>query len=306
MVKKVAKCSIIVVVLFFLSTSSIVGASALKDLKSTNWYYENVMVLFNRGIIEGDQYGLFNAEQAITRDQFIKTMVVALGYQYENGEKYWAEPYIDKAIELGIIKIGEFSEYRKAISRGEMAMLAVRAVEALEGVYNYIYVNGEQHKLTDTIADFNSIPEDKKSYIIKSYEQGLIKGYENNSFKSMDFLKRSEACTVIRRVIDKNQRVGFVYDGIEIFNNLNKQDPNKVDFSIRINTLSELEPQYKETQIFLEQITTQDNTNKIIDYVKTKTRGDQILISKNFVWKNGKIIQVGSPGGYTSITIRGY
>ncbi len=306
MVKKVAKCSIIVVVLFFLSTSSIVGASALKDLKSTNWYYENVMVLFNRGIIEGDQYGLFNAEQAITRDQFIKTMVVALGYQYENGEKYWAQPYIDKAIELGIIKIGEFSEYRKAISRGEMAMLAVRAVEALEGVYNYIYVNGEQHKLTDTIADFNSIPEDKRPYIIKSYEQGLIKGYENNSFKSMDFLKRSEACTVIRRVIDKNQRVGFVYMGIEILDNLDGKDPELVDFSIIINTLSPLEPQYRETEEFLIKITDTNKTQEIMNLVKTKTRGDQTISSVFFEWKKGKRIEVISTKGSIGITIRGW
>lgn len=306
MMKKVKKCSIMVVVLVLLFASSIVGASALKDLKSSNWYYENVMVLYNRGIIEGDQYGFFNAEQFITRDQFIKTMVVALGYQFENGEKYWAQPYIDKAIELGIIKYGEFSEYRKAINRGEMAMLSVRAVEALEGAYKYIYINDEQHKLTDTITDFNSIPEDKKPYIVKSYEQGLIKGYENNSFKSLDLLKRSEACTVIRRVIDKNQRIGFVYMGIEILDNLEGKDPELVDFSIIINTLSPLEPQYRETENFLIKITDEKKVQEIMSLVKTKTRGDQTISSVFFEWKKGKRIEVISTKNSIGITIRGY
>lgn len=304
--KKVGISVIAICLLWILTINPVVSAGSLKDLKETDWFYENVMVLVNKGIIEGDSYGYFLPDQRMTRDQFIKTMVVALGYNIEKGKDYWAQPFIDKAIELGVIKEGEFSSYNNSMTRGEMAILTVRVVELLEGPKQYTYVDKEADKLRNSISDYNSIKDVEKEYVLKAYELGTITGYPDGSFKADTSLKRSEACTVIRRVIDAKERDPFVYVGIEIMDNLDGHNPDAVDFSIMINVFSPLELQYQQADKFLSEVVGEQLTNDIMHLVKTKTDFQQIIQPTYFEWKTNKTLQVSSPGGYSDITIRAW
>lgn len=303
--KKVEISAVVVFVTCILVMNTVSGVGVLKDIKNTDWFYENVMVLVNKGIIEGDTNGDFLPNATMTADQFIKTMVVALGYPLEKGESYWAQPFIDKAIAIGIVKSGDFSSYRNPITRGEMAMLTVRVVEMLEGAKNYTYTGYEADKLTNSISDYSTIKASLKPFVLKAYELGTITGYPDGSFKAGSSLKRSEACTVIRRVIDAETREPFVYLGIEIMDNLDGHDPELVDFSVMINVLSPLEPQYKKAEEFLVKVIGKELTDKIMVLVKSKTDFQQILPSKYFEWGDKKV-EVGSPGGYTDITIRAW
>jgi len=304
--KKVGISVIAICLLWILTINPVVSAGSLKDLKETDWFYENVMVLVNKGIIEGDSYGYFLPDQRMTRDQFIKTMVVALGYNIEKGKDYWAQPFIDKAIELGVIKEGEFSSYNNSMTRGEMAILTVRVVELLEGPKQYTYVDKEADKLRNSISDYNSIKDVEKEYVLKAYELGTITGYPDGSFKADTSLKRSEACTVIRRVIDAKERDPFVYVGIEIMDNLDGHNPDLLAFNIFINVLSPLEPQYIQAETYLQKAVGENLTDEIMELVKTKTNDGQKIQSTFFTWGNNRKLEVVSPNGYIDITIRGW
>jgi hypothetical protein len=305
-VKKVG-ISVLAVGLFFVLTfSSGKGLGMFKDLKETDWFYENVMVLVGNGIIDGYTDGQFKPTSTMTTDQFIKTMVVALGHKLENGKDYWAQPYIDKAIELGIVKNGDFTSYKNSITRAEMAMLTVRVVEMLEGAKTYTYVGSQEYKLTNSILDYSSIKVELKPYVLKAYELGTITGYPDGKFKANDSLKRSEACTVIRRVIEEKVRDKFVFYGIEIIDNLDGHDPDLLDFNIIMNIVSPLEPQYEQAEAFLTKAVGTELTKEIMTYAKTKKDFQMTLPSKIFEWKFGKKVEVGSPGGYTTITVRGW
>jgi len=140
-------------------------------------------------------------------DQFIKTMVVALDEDPGNSDGYWAQAYIDKALELKILQANDFDDYRAMISREDMSKLSVRTLESLEGKKNYTYDAKDNDLLLNEINDRSSISDlEGEAYISQSYELGLITGYPDGSFKPKDGLKRSEACTVIRRVIEASQR----------------------------------------------------------------------------------------------------
>lgn len=306
MMKKVGISAIAICMSWLLAVTPVKSLSILNDLKETDWFYENVMVLVNKGIIEGDSYGNFLPNQTITVDQFIKTMVIALGYNLEKDKEYWAQSFIDKAIELGVINDGEFSTYKNSITRGEMAKLTVRVVEMLEGAKTYTYTGDESKKLISAIADYSSIQVAQRDYVLKAYEIGTITGYPDGYFKADDFLKRSEACTVIRRVIDAKERVSYTYMGIEIMDNLDGHDPDLLAFNVFINVLSPLEPQYKQAEAFLDTAVGERLTDEIMDLVKMKTRGDQIIKSTFFEWKDSGKIEVISRGGHTDITIRGW
>lgn len=304
--KKVGISVMAIVLVWVLTINSMGSTSILKDLKESDWFYENVMILVNKGIIEGDTNGNFLPNQSMTVDQFIKTMVIALGYPLEKGKDYWAQPFIDKAIDLGVVKNGDFASYKNSITRGEMAMLTVRVVEMLEGAKTYTYIGNEEYKLVNSISDYSSIKSEQKAYVLKAYELGTITGYPGGSFKAGSSLKRSEACTVIRRVIDEKERVPFIYLGIEIMDNLDGHDPDAVDFSIMINVLSPLEPQYKQAESYLNNIVGEKLTKDIMKIVKTKTSFEQVIFPTYFDWKQNKKLQVSSPGGYTDITIRAW
>lgn len=187
-----------------------VNAMTFNDVTTDAWYYENVETLTGEGIIGGYPDGTFKPEITMTVDAFIKTMVVALGNDPGNADGYWAQNYIDEAIEMGILMDGDFSDFAKMITRADMSMLAVRTVVKLEGEKEYVYVPGMNDALYNSITDTADIMNfDDQAFILHSYELGIITGYPNGSFKPNDGLKRSEACTVIRRVIEESQRTPY-------------------------------------------------------------------------------------------------
>ncbi len=114
-------------------------------------------------------------------------------------------------MELNIIAEGDFTDYKVTITRAEMAKMVVKVVESLEGAKTYTYDTTSNDLLLTQIADRHLIAnEEMESFISKSYELGIITGYDTGAFKPDNSLKRSEACTVIRRVIDETQRLPFV------------------------------------------------------------------------------------------------
>ena len=201
----------IIGVLLIASGLSVYAKTDFTDITETDWFSENVEVLALKGIIGGFPDGTFRAEETMTVDQFIKTMIAALGYELSNGDEYWAEPYINQAIELEIMSESDFKDYTLEISRAEMAKLAVKTIELLEGEQNYQYDPSKSSLIISSISDKDQLfGFDTEKYVSNSYELGIITGYPDGSFKPENGLKRSEACTVIRRVIDASIREPFV------------------------------------------------------------------------------------------------
>jgi len=184
-----------------------VNIGPFTDVNTSDWYTDHVKALVQAGIIDGYTDNTFKPTKTIQADEFIKTMVVALGYNPGNGSGYWAQLYIDKAISLGIIRSTDFSSYTKPITRGEMAKICQKVVESLEGNQSYKLESDIQMALTDYSTVRSSGYE---SYILHVYELGIITGYPDGSFGPNKLLMRSEASTVIRRIIDTTIRQPFV------------------------------------------------------------------------------------------------
>lgn len=200
--------SLILIVL--LINGSFVSAGIFTDMTQTDWFNENITVLVDEGIINGYGNGKFGPNDSMQVDQFIKTMIVALGYTDIKSEDYWAQGYIDKAIEFGIVEVDDFEGYSQAITRAQMAKLSVRVLGQTEEDITFIYDNKDNDLLLTQVTDREEIlTSEDESYISQSYELGIITGYPDGSFKPNISLKRSEACTVIRRVIDPSMRQPF-------------------------------------------------------------------------------------------------
>lgn len=170
----------------------------LKDIKESDWFKDNLALLYGMKIVEGDGKGNFLPNKEVTASEYLKMVVVALdnkNYKPVNGQ--WDKPYIDRALELGLIKKGEIANYRKPLNRYNMARVIVRACKEEYGDYNQYQGN---------VKDFSSIPNEYKEYVLKAYSKGIITGYTDGTFKGDNTMRRSEATAVIARLIDPSQR----------------------------------------------------------------------------------------------------
>ncbi|WP_459195658.1 S-layer homology domain-containing protein [Wukongibacter baidiensis] len=168
------------------------------DIEQSDWFVRTVAKLVRKGIINGYLDGTFRPQDSINADAFIKMTVVALKHEVKNGEGYWAQTYIDKAKEIGIVKDGEFSNFTREINRGEIARIIVRAM-------NEIY-SDDIEEYIGLIGDYNSIPDGVQDYVLKAYVKGIITGYRDTTFKAENKATRAEASTILIRMLDESER----------------------------------------------------------------------------------------------------
>lgn len=180
---------------------------SFKDVSASDWYAGTVTRLVELGGIGGYPDETFKPGQIMSKAEFIKTLVGSLGLEIEESNtSHWADNYIKKALELGLIEETEKNTFQgdrlnAPITRQEMAKIAVLTAtkvkkEALTGQQVYI----------DQIKDYSKISTDYKSYVLTAYTNGIIAGYPDNNFKPNNSLTRAEACTVIIRILEPNQR----------------------------------------------------------------------------------------------------
>ena len=201
---------LLVGVLFFININGAYSAG-FTDVKQTDWFAENVLALVERGVINGfpvsdSSLFEFRPQDDVKVDAFIKMTVTAMGFKdIKNGVAYWAEPFIAKAKELFLVFDGEFARYDRPITRAEMARIIVRALKTdyPENLDEY----------TSLIGDFSSIDDAYKSFIVKAYYTGILTGYTDTTFRGNNTAARSEAATIIMRLIDPSKRVVPVLPG---------------------------------------------------------------------------------------------
>jgi len=196
-----------------------VGAAAnpklkgFSDVTPARWSYNSVMKMVEAGLFKGvtepDENGMarFAPSQTMKRNEFL---IVVIRYLYPNSlnampeGKSWYANAFDLALEKGILKINEFSYERLTgvISRQEMTMILIRAVEAL----------GEtipEPAPLSAIADHNDIDPYYSTYVRQAFAMGLLTGYdEKGTFGPNNGLTREEAPTVIYRLLDPSTRAG--------------------------------------------------------------------------------------------------
>lgn len=168
------------------------------DVKESDWYYEYVTELTEKGILSGNGTGNFAPNIKVTREQFLKMLLIAIDTDIEEAENTfvdvldhaWYKEYVLKGKSLGIVngvsdtKFGVGSN----ITRQDMAVMICRTLENLN-----IKTEGIS---TDMFKDYDLISDYAKESVDLMKSIGLIEGY-NNEFRPLDNLTRAEASKII-------------------------------------------------------------------------------------------------------------
>jgi hypothetical protein len=201
----------IILVVALANGSLIQAASSYTDVSDKDWFRADLSHISadSRDILKGYPDGTFKPANPLQVDQFIKCLVVAAGHDIlQENEGYWAKNHIDKAIELGYVKSGDFDDYRRKVTREEMATLVSRALEDLETT-SY----SKTKEIEGALLDSFMVEGKHKENVLKVYELGIITGYPDGTFKPEVTLTRAEGIAVIRRIIDKGARKPYTSKG---------------------------------------------------------------------------------------------
>ncbi|WP_409228493.1 S-layer homology domain-containing protein [Gudongella sp. SC589] len=152
------------------------------DVSGDEWYVDHVAKLVTLALIEGYPDGTFRPDGQITVAEFIKVAVESLSYYQEGTSSVWFEPYVSKALELGLIEEGEFEDYNRPITRQEMTKIIIKAT-------------GEEPQSGQlSFADSSEVEAEFAPYIYTAVELGIIKGYpSDNTFRPDRTSTRAEA-----------------------------------------------------------------------------------------------------------------
>jgi hypothetical protein len=160
------------------------------DLSDINnhWAYKDIKRFTNNEYIKGYPDGTFKPDNTITVNEFLKLFICAANLKLAQDNKGWAGKYIKTAENTGLIKSGEFIDFERPITRFEVAKIISR------------YIDTSNIKNIDK--SFTDLSEDSKETVSKLSELGIIKGYDDNTFRGSNSLTRGEAVTILCRVIN--------------------------------------------------------------------------------------------------------
>lgn len=184
---------------------SVAGTMEFKDVPKDGWYYEHVQFVANdpREIMVGYN-GIFNPLENLTVEQFIKIMVHAAGQKVTpRAGDYWANVYIQKGLDLGYVVAGEFTSYKRAITRAEMARMIIRALPAITGEKN---TNYDENDIKKRMTDYNAIDAKLRDYVCQAYELGILVGGSDGKFNPNGNLSRASAAVVINVMLNPSKR----------------------------------------------------------------------------------------------------
>jgi len=173
------------------------------DLENVSWAVESISYLSEKGVISGKSKMIFEPDSNVTREEFIKMVVLA--FEIESDEipecnfedvlsSDWFKDYVSLGVKFGIVNgINDmFFGSGMNITRQDIAVMLCRAAE-----YKGIDLSGEPKSFTDN-AYISDYAKDAVKHISAV---GAAGGDENGNFNPQSYATRAEAAKMIYSMI---------------------------------------------------------------------------------------------------------
>ncbi len=174
------------------------------DVVESAWYAESVKTAYELSLVNGTSDTTFSPNDNITIAETITLASRLNNIYYGNSHFFdsgdvWYKPYVDYAIEKGIIKANEYINYNEFATRSQFAQIFASALpdEALKKINN--------------VAD-NSIPDvpmqsDYSNAVYELYRAGVLTGNDaKGTFAPNTNIQRSAVAAIISRMTNAELR----------------------------------------------------------------------------------------------------
>ncbi|MDF2869900.1 MAG: hypothetical protein K0R05_1475 [Anaerocolumna sp.] len=145
---------------------------------------------------------------------FIKLLVPAVGLEVDTTA---TSPYLKAALAAGIVKEGDFKDYKADLTRVDAVVLLNRADEYLHG--DKVDPDLLEVIIAKRISDIKKIPVGKRDAVAKVYAKGLIVGksngmyIQNRAFNGYDYMTTTDAKKVVALLSNTKGRAKLSPDG---------------------------------------------------------------------------------------------
>ncbi len=169
------------------------------DLSGVKWAEDAIYALAGKGIVSGDGDGRFYPDRALTREEFVKMLVVASEMHDKNSkceftdvtEDKWYYTYIASAFENKLVNGISETEFGvgRMLSRQDMAVMCNRGIskiKKLEPIREYINFADEKSIRNYALEDVKAL-----------YEAGIINGVDSENFEPEGKATRAQAAVII-------------------------------------------------------------------------------------------------------------
>ncbi len=165
------------------------------DVPETAWFYTYVKTAYEYALANGTSAkqfspdGKFTVAQALTAAANIH-MAYTGGSIDTAGAANWYDPYVNYCVANGIAGAGQFADYNKNITRGDMAVVFANILPA--GEYTAVR-DGACPDVTDAMPCAAAVQ--------KLYRAGIVGGDAGTgNYRPNDEIARSEACVIFTRI----------------------------------------------------------------------------------------------------------
>lgn len=175
------------------------------DVDKSYWAFQYISEMSERGVIAGYPNNYYYPNNNVTRAEFAKIMALAAGLpinSYVSSTTYadvnstdWFAPYVEAARYYlsGYTSSGNLYYLpNETALREDIAVALVK----LKGYDTSIY---DESILRAMFTDWQSISDGARKYVAVAVENGLISGYEDNTFRGQNGITRAEAATLLWR-----------------------------------------------------------------------------------------------------------
>lgn len=173
-----------------------------QDVPAGAWYASSLSRAYNIGAIAGTSSTTFSPDVTLSKSQ-VTVMAARLRSTYDkDGEPFtveagetWYQPYVDYAIEKGIIAQGQFTDWDSPANRAEMAYVFAHCMP------DEMYDSGEND-------NFNDVPSTHPYYdsIMKLYNSGIVAGTGGNNYSPDAIVTRAQAVVFVARLATPSTR----------------------------------------------------------------------------------------------------
>ena len=201
--KKIISMLLAVVMCFSLMTVSFAAEMNFTDVKSTDWFYNDVKTAVEMGLVNGKSATTYAPNDNLTYAEAIK-LAACMNMLYTQGEinikagSPWYQPYVDYCVEYNIID-KEYDYNANATRAGYMGIFAKALPEEGFGVIN-------------DVPD-NSIPDvpSSRAYapaVYKLYRAGILTGVDAaHNCNPLANITRAEVAAILTRMMNEAKRV---------------------------------------------------------------------------------------------------
>ncbi len=201
---------LLIILSVLLITTSSFATSIFSDIDESSWYSTWVNDLIEQDITSGYPDGTFKPDNQLKRIELLSFTMKSLGYNLEVSEGYWGQNIIDKALEINIIEEADLmvSEPDDYITREETARVIYNAylVDHVE------YDEDTKAQVKLMIEDIDSVNEKYLEGVIGVFANGIVEGYEDQTFRPTNNLTRAEASVFISRLALEDKRAVVDFD----------------------------------------------------------------------------------------------